>query len=209
MKRVLWYIMVFLAIGIAGYAVVQYLFIGANKAGFMDMKKDEILPRIWYLALYLHVIGGSISLGFGPFIFLEKTRIRRISLHRQLGKFYLLGILLGGLSGLYMAFYATGSWVSKTGFGMLAVFWLVTGIMAYSSIRRKEIEQHQNWMIRNYALTLGAVALRIWMPIFLMFFGRENFDTSYLVIAWISWVPNLVIAELVIGWNKQKFSGFV
>ena len=205
MKNYFWYAMVILALAISGYALVQYLFIGADKAGFMVMKKDEVLPSIWYTALYLHVIGSSISLAIGPFLFIEKIRIKKISLHRQLGKFYLLGIIIGGFSGLYMAFYATGGIVSKTGFGMLSLVWLLTGTMAYISILNKHIELHRNWIIRNYALSLAAVSLRIWMPVFLILFGIENFHISYIVISWISWVPNLVVAEIIISRSKLKY----
>ncbi len=57
------------------------------------------------------------------------------------------------------------------------------------------ITQHQRWMIRSYALTLGAVTLRIHLPLFLI--QGVPFDQAYPAIAWLAWVPNLVIAEWV------------
>ena len=53
-------------------------------------------------------------------------------------------------------------------------------------------------MIRNYSLTFGAVTLRIWLPLFIVLFGIERFEFSYAIIAWLAWVPNLILAELFI-----------
>ena len=48
-------------------------------------------------------------------------------------------------------------------------------------------------MIRNFALTFAAVALRLYLPpVFI--FGLP-FATSYAIIAWLCWVPNLLVAE--------------
>lgn len=48
-------------------------------------------------------------------------------------------------------------------------------------------------MIRCYAMTLAAVTLRIQLGL-----GQAldiPFEVSYPWIAWLSWVPNLIIAE--------------
>lgn len=62
-------------------------------------------------------------------------------------------------------------------------------------------------MIRNYSLTFAAVTLRIWLPLFVLLFGLQQFEVSYTVIAWLAWVPNLIIAELFIRqrFNKGKY----
>ena len=50
-------------------------------------------------------------------------------------------------------------------------------------------------MIRSYALTLGAVTLRVYLPLFLML--GLPFEQAYPAVAWLAWVPNLIIAEWV------------
>jgi hypothetical protein len=83
--------------------------------------------------------------------------------------------------------------------------WLFFGssvyIKAYSTIRQGHIHQHQNWMICNYALTFVAVTLRIWLPL-LSAFVFHDFIPAYRVVSWLCWVPNLVIALIII--NKTK-----
>jgi hypothetical protein len=48
-------------------------------------------------------------------------------------------------------------------------------------------------MIRNFALTFAAVTLRLYLP--LGFLSGLRFEDFYPALAWLCWVPNLVIAE--------------
>jgi hypothetical protein len=48
-------------------------------------------------------------------------------------------------------------------------------------------------MIRSYSLCLAAVMLRLYLPA-AQTMGFQ-FEDAYPVIAWICWVPNLVVAE--------------
>lgn len=147
--------------------------------------------------LMIHIIASMLAILIGPFQFLPGIRKGRwLKVHRWLGRSYLLSILFGGLSGLYMATLSYGGMVSHLGFGTLACAWLYTGYRAYRHIRDRDIEAHRRWMIRNYALTFAAVMLRIYVPLS----GPAGFDflTAYQVIAWLCWVPNLLVAEWII-----------
>jgi len=86
----------------------------------------------------------------------------------------------------------------RLGFACLALGWLYTGLRAYLAIRAHDIVSHRRWMVRNFALTFGAVTLRLWLPAS-MAFGIA-FELAYPVIAWLCWVPNLLVAELC---NRQ------
>jgi uncharacterized membrane protein len=197
LKKTLWFIITILAISISGYAIVQYLILGAGKSGFVMAKVNfgEILNTVWYIMLYIHVSSSLIALALGPFLLSRKIRTKNQTLHKRLGKIYYIGILFGGLSGLYLAFHATGGVVSTFGFGFLSFFWLVTAGVALYQIKQRQIEQHRKWMIRNYSLTFAAVTLRVWLLLFILLAGVENYITSYTIISWLCWVPNLLIAE--------------
>jgi len=67
-------------------------------------------------------------------------------------------------------------------------------MMAYIAIRTGNIKLHQQWMIRCYALTLAGVTLRLQLGVFQEIFELD-FDESYDIVAWFSWIPNLVLAE--------------
>ncbi len=207
MRKWLWGGMTISALLVSGYAIVLFVILGANAAPLIQGKLEQFsLSEWWYAMLYVHIVFSVVALAIGPFALSEKIRSRNIVRHRRLGKLYMLGIGLGGLSGLYLAFYASGGLGGKLGFGVMAVLWLLTATLALTAIRRKQIVGHQHWMIRNYALTLAAVTLRIYLPLFMAFGDEAYFETAYAIIAWMCWVPNLVIAELMVRYMRRKAS---
>jgi hypothetical protein len=60
--------------------------------------------------------------------------------------------------------------------------------------RARRFDEHRRWMIRSFALTFAAVTLRIYMP--LSGLMHLDMDQAYRAIAWLAWVPNLILAEL-------------
>ena len=191
-KRIGWGVMLTLAI---------LLFLLA--ARYLTLSPEVFFPeqKAVYLAhltgLIVHIVGAMVATIIGPFQFLPSVNSGRYQyLHRWLGRIYLLGVLVGGLGGLYMAQYAYGGFASSLGFSILAVLWMGTGFLAYRNIRRRRIQVHRQWMIRNYALTFAAVALRIWMPLFQI--GGIDQMQGYVAIAWLCWVPNLMVAEYIV-----------
>ncbi|MGB8437247.1 MAG: DUF2306 domain-containing protein [Burkholderiales bacterium] len=158
-----------------------------------DMKADFVAHP---LGVYLHVFAAAVALLLGPFQFSARLRRARIHLHRWMGRAYLGGgVLIGGLSGLYISQFAFGGLVAKLGFATLAVCWLYTGLRAFLAIRNGAIEEHQKWMVRNFSLTFAAVMLRIYIPASVL--AGVNFGVAYPTIAWLCWLPNLLLAEWI------------
>jgi uncharacterized membrane protein len=154
-----------------------------------------------YIApLLFHAGGGIIALSLGPWGFWGAFRNKHLRLHRWMGRIYLLSVLVGSIAGLYMAATAFGGLPTRIGFGMLGALWLTTGAMAYLRVRQGNVQIHRQWMIRNYALTFSAVMLRVWLPLFFAL-GYE-FPEAYTTVAWVCWVPNLLVAELIISNGK-------
>ena len=181
----------FLSIGIAAYAVFAYLLFPLGSLVIPEMQVNFEANSV---GIYAHIFASAVALALGPFQFSSKLRQRNLSLHRWLGRLYLaVGVLIGGLSGLYMSLFAYGGVIAKIGFALLAMFWLYTGLNAYLAVRRGAITEHRKWMIRNFSLTLAAVTLRIYLPVS-MAAGIE-FSVAYPIIAWLCWVPNLTFAE--------------
>lgn len=199
--------MTVLAFGIGLFSAVQYGVLGAASAGFIMQKlQDMHLSNIWYVFLYVHASSSVISLLIGPFTLSRKFREVSFKRHKTLGKIYLAGVWTGGLSGMYLAWYATGGIVAQLGFGTLATLWIATSCMAYAAIRNKRIERHRQWMMRNYALTFAAVTLRLYIPLSILFWGLERYTESYTAIAWLCWVPNLLVVEALLRRRGQRRS---
>jgi hypothetical protein len=147
--------------------------------------------------LLFHAGGSAVALMLGAWGFWGTFRNRYLWLHRWMGRVYLLAVLVGGTAGLYLALTAFGGLPTRVGFASLGVLWLSTGAMAYLRIRQGDTLVHREWMIRNYALAFSAVTLRVWVPVFLLL--GYDFPEAYMTVAWLCWVPNLLVAELIIG----------
>src|SRR5690606_23443496 len=104
---------------------------------------------------------------------------------------------LSAPSGLIMGYYANGGVISQTAFIILSILWIYTTLMAYRAVRNKDFDRHTKFMIRSYALTLSALTLRLWKPGIARIFEIPPMDL-YRLVAWLGWVPNLILAEILI-----------
>ncbi len=147
--------------------------------------------------VYAHVFGAAVALALGPLQFWGRLRQQRPALHRALGRIYLgLGVGLGGLAGLFLAAQAAGGMAARLGFAALALAWLYTGVHALGAAQARDFAMHRRWMTRNFALTFAAVTLRLWLPASAV--AGLPFETAYPWVAWLCWLPNLVVAEVVL-----------
>jgi len=186
--------LVVLSLGVAGYALVVYAFLPPGIVVHPDMRATYEANR---LGIYVHVFASSVALLLGPFQFWARLRTSRPGLHRWMGRIYLgIGVLIGGLAGLFMATVAFGGTAARLGFGCLALAWLYTGLRAWLAIRARDVATHRRWMVRNFALTFAAVMLRLYLPGAVA--SGITMEAAYPVIAWLCWVPNLLAAELLL-----------
>lgn len=183
-----------LSFGVAAYSLIAYSLFPVGAAVHPDMRASFGAQP---LALYAHVFGSSVALLIGPLQFWTHLRVHNPKLHRALGKLYLCaGVALGGVAGLALAASAYGGLPSKLGFASLALAWLYTASHAYGSARSGDIVAHRRWMFRNFALTFAAVTLRLWLPGSVV--ASVPFEVAYPAIAWLCWVPNLIVAEYLL-----------
>ena len=186
-----WWLLAALSLGVAAYAVVAYTVFPPGILVHPDMRAGFEANRAVLLA---HVFGASVALLAGPFQFSAGLRSARPSLHRWLGRAYLfLGVGIGGISGLVLALDAWGGPVSQAGFGALALCWLFAGARALQRILVGDVAGHRRWMVRGFALSFAAVTLRILLPGAMA--AGVPFELAYPAIAWLCWVPNLLVAE--------------
>lgn len=186
-----------LSVAVALYAWVVYTLLPVGAAVDPAMRAEFATHAA---AVYVHAFAAAVALLLGPVQFWARLRRERPALHRWSGRLYLaVGTLVGGLSGLYLASFAFGGPVARLGFGVLAIAWLTTGWRAYSAIRRGAVAEHRRWMVRNFALAFAAVTLRLYVPLAVV--SGAPFESAYPVIAWLCWVPNLLVAEWL--WNRD------
>lgn len=158
---------------------------------FVAALPNAVLQPTWLVA---HIAASSVALMLGAAQFLIPRRGRALRLHRWLGRSYVAAVLVGAASALVLAPQVATGAVAALGFGLLAMTWLVATGIALALILRRDVTRHRRWMLRSYALAAAAITLRLYLP--LANAADIPFELSYPVIAWLCWVPNLLVMEI-------------
>ena len=149
-------------------------------------------------ALGVHVLSGILALLIGPFQFVPRLRHRFVRVHRFMGATYVASATALGVSGLILAPTAYTGLVASAGFTVLDLIMLFTTWTAVRMILASRYEDHRCWMIRSFSLIMAGVMLRVWSGVYdgLAAAGIVDFsfETAYAGIAWLCWVPNLLLA---------------
>jgi uncharacterized membrane protein YozB (DUF420 family) len=121
-----------------------------------------------------------------------------------MGKFYVLIVLFfASPSGLFIGLFANGGLYSKISFVSLAILWFYCTLKGFLYIKSKNIIQHKKFMLRSFALTLSAITLRLWKVILVYLFHPAPMDV-YQIIAWLGWIPNIIIIEYYLYKSVKK-----
>ena len=201
-QKIKWFLFAFLSIGISLYPI--YYLTANGIVGLLTSKSEALLGNtLWNIGFYTHISLGGIALLTGWLQFSKKLRQKNMQLHRRIGKVYVGSVLLSAITGFSIGYFATGGIVSSVGFMSLAVIWFYTTLRAFLLAKAGDISGHQRMMIFSYAACWGAVTLRIWLPILVMYFEGE-FIPAYRIVAYLSWIPNIAFAYWYVEKNNIK-----
>jgi hypothetical protein len=196
------YGLTFLAVGVAVHAM-RYMAVPAN---IWLGVSDDIRHVIEHAPLQAlaHMIVAPIALLIGPFQFWPRLRVRHPVLHRWTGRVYVVSCLVAGVAALATAPFASGGPVAGFGFGLLAVLWIAANIMGWRTALQRKFDQHRIWMRFSYAMTFGAVTLRLQIPFGFMFFGFHSYAAMSVWLAYTAWIPNVIAVGLYTLWRSQR-----
>ena len=166
---------------------------------FLGTKPDTVLDKSHFIvAFYVHITSSLLVMGGGVFQFFPIFIRKYPNIHRNIGKMYIFFILiLAAPSGLVLAKYANGGLAARVGFSLQCIVWWVVTFLAWRDIMNKRFESHANMMIRSFAITLAAMSLRTESYITYYWLDTKPIET-YLTVTWLSWVGNLLLAEVLI-----------
>jgi hypothetical protein len=188
------YAMTFLAVGIAVQAM-RYWAVPANIWLGIDDGIRQVIERVPLQAL-THMIVGPIALLLGPFQFLPRLRATRPRLHRWMGRTYVIACLIAGAGALATAPFASGGPIAAFGFSLLAISWIAVNIAGWRAAMNRKFDQHRIWMRFSYAMTFGAVTLRLQVPLGIIYFGFHGYTEMSVWLAYTSWIPNVIVVAL-------------
>ncbi|HEY3505998.1 MAG TPA: DUF2306 domain-containing protein [Actinocatenispora sp.] len=202
-----WACIVLSSLAIVAYAPVPYLTgpLAESPGALAHAYAGQ--PVVVRVAFVAHVVFGGLALLLGPWQFARWLRTRHPSAHRAIGWTTTTCIVAASAAALVVAPFNTAGMVGFFGFGALAVLWAYGTVRAVRAARRREYAVHQAWMIRSFALTYAAVTLRLWLILLILVqvpflsgadVGQVAQANAYPAVPFLAWLPNLVVAELMI-----------
>lgn len=150
------------------------------------------------MPVVVHIVSAIFYAILGVFQFVNSFRRRFPRWHRLVGRILVLLGLLVGLSGIWMTLFypITGYllFVFRLLFGSAMVLSIVLG---FGAIRQRDIIGHRAWMMRAYAIGLGAGTQVLTQMVGEMIAGQPT-EFSKAMMMGAGWVINLAVAEWAI-----------
>jgi uncharacterized membrane protein len=156
--------------------------------------------------LVVHILGAATYALVGALQFAPRFRRNHRAWHRRTGRVLTVAGLAVAGSALWLTLFynpqpGTGDllYVLRLAFASAMAASLVLG---FNAIRRRDIPAHRAWMIRSYALGLGAGTQVFTIGIGSALFGEGEIRGDLAKGA--AWVINLAVAEWTIRRNQAK-----
>lgn len=160
------------------------------------------------LPVVLHIPAAIVYSILGAFQFSAGFRRRHRGWHRMAGRVLIPSALLVAISGLWMTL--TYPWPANDGeavylerlvFGSAMLLSVILGVDA---IRRRNFTAHGEWMIRAYAIGLGAgTQVLTHLPWFILADGTPS-ETPRAIMMGAGWVINVAVAEWIISRKSPR-----
>jgi len=202
-------ILAFIAIAYASYLLIllslPYIHFERD-VDFLSTKQLIYHIRPWRVSFYIHVFTSPLIIIAGLFQFSRWIMNKYPKFHRASGYVYISVLLLiSGPSAFVMSLYANGGYVAQVSFVTLSLLWILFTSIALRKIKNHDYMGHVKWNMRSFALTLSAVTLRFYAYIFDVLNVDLPPRETYILLAYMSWIPNLLFVELMIYWKYPQY----
>lgn len=151
----------------------------------------------------VHILSAAVYALLGVSQFATGFRRRHPGWHRVAGRFLVVCGLLVGLSGLWMTlFYSRPPGTGDLLYALRLMFGLamvVSVALGFAAVRRKNMAGHRAWMIRGYAIGLGA-GTQVLTGIVGEIIAVPPSELNHALLMGAGWVINLAFAE----WTIRK-----
>jgi hypothetical protein len=196
LRILLWVPLLFFSLLLAHNAMLY--FTHGGEYGILPEKLIARQDLLWNICFYIHLPAGVVCL-MAPFVLFARRFLKKaLQLHVFIGKIYVwTALILVCPTGLYLALYAKGGFVTQVGFVVQAVLMAVSSWMGYRAILTADKVAHVNFMIRSYAVATVVLTFRILHILF--FLLRVPYQENYAISQWLGLCGNLLLAEICIA----------
>ena len=155
--------------------------------------------------ILLHVISALAVCLMGPWQLTPAFRARFPAAHRVTGRIFVaMGVLAAGsaiwMNEVYPNYAGIVKYYAVHVFGAIMIFALLRGVWA---AMHRDIPRHRAWMIRAYAIGLGASTQRLLIIPLFMIFGEMS-EIAIGIAMTTGWAINLGVAEWIIARDQPR-----
>ncbi len=153
------------------------------------------------LPVVLHILAVIPFSILGALQFAPAFRQRHRGWHRAAGRPLVVCGLITALTGLWMTQYY--AWPAGDGVALYVIrlifgtAMLASMVMAIDAIRRRDFAVHGRWMMRAYAIAMGAGTQVLTHVPYVLLVGKPD-ESSRAVLMGAGWVINVIVAEWII-----------
>lgn len=178
-------------------ASVSYLELGDAHPFYLEKLPLEH-PTWWLAALYVHVPSALLALPACLLLLVRRVRVRFPRFHRWLGRVTGALVLLAVVpSGMYLALFAQGGWITTLGFWLTGSIAFVAMVKSIQAARARHMRAHRRFSAHVAGQLCVAVVSR-----FLLVFVEElglYAEWAYVAALWLPVIGCAVVAELSTG----------
>lgn len=198
-----WWILLIVSLGVIIPFLAPYLTLNPENS-----RVPIAIGGLQFPILVAHIGFALVALLTGFLQFVDRIRLKKPYLHRNLGKAYVISVFVSGLLALLLVFFIE-DFSKSMSFLALSLVWMFTCWKGFRAAITKKFDNHRKWMIRSFGITLVAVSGRVIVPLLLLAYltlhgftlpgGRELMVEEVLnVNIWVGLLLNFIIVEWVI-----------
>ena len=160
-----WATTLFLAWTVFHDSFVRTMFSFAAYQGQIPAEINPFIDRYTAhpLQTLLHTIPGMLFAMLGPMQFMSPIRDNFRIVHRVTGRIFLPIGIISGIGALAMTF-SFPIWGSTVNYAIaiaFSAFMIFAFVKAFMHVRKRQVPQHREWMIRGFATGLSVATFRI------------------------------------------------
>ncbi|OJF89758.1 hypothetical protein AX760_24690 [Pararhizobium antarcticum] len=152
---------------------------------------------------FVHVLGGATFGILGPIQFGRVLVHKYGRLHRVLGRVFVAAGVMLSLSSLSLLWHFPNAYSVAVTSGRF-LFGVALGLalaIAMHAIRKRDFARHRSWMIRAYAIGMGATAVSlVFFPIYVIT-GKPPSGLVFDIVFLVSWTACVAFAECLVRRN--------
>lgn len=154
------------------------------------------------LPVVAHIVSVILYSLLGALQFAPRFRRRHMKLHQTIGRIVIPAGFVTAISGLWMTHFYP--WQAHDGIALYIMRlsvgsgMIIALVLATNAIRRRNFRQHGAWMIRAYALGLGA-GTQVFTQIAILVIQQELTLTNRAIGMGAGWLINILLAEWIIA----------